>query len=46
MGLSICRSIIEKHGGRIWAEPRDGGGAAFRFSLPIEGAELVDRIAS
>ena len=35
VGLSICRSIIEAHGGRIWASPRDGGGTAFAFALPI-----------
>ncbi len=35
LGLTICRAIIEAHGGRIWAENRDGGGAVFRFSIPI-----------
>lgn len=33
VGLSICRSIIEAHGGRIWAEPNPGGGTVFRFTL-------------
>jgi PAS domain S-box-containing protein len=33
LGLSICRSIIEEHGGRIWEEDRPGGGAIFSFSL-------------
>jgi two-component system sensor histidine kinase KdpD len=37
IGLSICRVIIEAHGGRIWAENRPGGGAAFKFLIPIEG---------
>ena len=35
MGLAISRTIIEAHGGRIWAENKAGGGAAFRFTLPI-----------
>lgn len=35
MGLSISRTIIEAHGGRLWAENRPEGGAAFRFTLPI-----------
>jgi two-component system sensor kinase FixL len=33
LGLSISRTIIEAHGGRIWAEPADIGGAAFHFTL-------------
>jgi two-component system sensor kinase FixL len=34
VGLSISRSIIEAHGGRLWAEPNPGGGTVFRFTLP------------
>jgi two-component system sensor histidine kinase DctS len=36
MGLHICRSIMETHGGRVWAEPNPGGGTVFAFSLPLE----------
>ncbi|HYB41561.1 MAG TPA: ATP-binding protein, partial [Candidatus Methylomirabilis sp.] len=38
LGLAICRAIVDAHGGRIWAESRAGGGAAFRFTLPLEGS--------
>lgn len=37
LGLAICRGIIQAHGGRIWAENRPGGGAVFRFTLPVSG---------
>jgi len=37
LGLAISRGIILAHGGRIWAQPRVGGGAEFRFVLPAEG---------
>jgi len=34
IGLAVCRRVVEAHGGRIWVEPAQGGGSAFRFSLP------------
>jgi two-component system sensor histidine kinase KdpD len=37
LGLTICRAIVKAHGGHIWAENRPGGGAVFRFTLPLEG---------
>ncbi len=35
IGLSICRTIVERHGGRLWYEPNPGGGSRFIFSLPV-----------
>lgn len=41
LGLTICRAIVEAHGGRIWAERHPGGGAVFRFVLPQNGTPPV-----
>ena len=38
MGLAISRSIIEAHGGRLWAEKNEPCGAVFHFTLPIKTA--------
>jgi two-component system sensor histidine kinase DctS len=38
MGLNICRSILELHRGRVWAEPNPDGGTVFSFSLPVDAA--------
>lgn len=39
VGLSICRTIVEAHGGRIWFEPVATGGSIFLFTLPLSGGE-------
>ncbi|WPO42881.1 sensor histidine kinase [Tardiphaga sp. 42S5] len=41
MGLSICRSIIDAHGGRLWAEPRVPTGTRFRFTLPRRSLQVA-----
>jgi PAS domain S-box-containing protein len=42
IGLSVSRSIIEKHGGRLWGEPNDGPGATFAFSVPCVPERTTD----
>jgi two-component system sensor kinase FixL len=46
IGLSISRTIVEAHGGKIWAENGDAGGAIFRFTLPMAEKPAKEREAS
>jgi signal transduction histidine kinase len=41
IGLSISRSIIERHHGRLWAEPNDGPGATFLLSIPCDAKRVA-----
>jgi two-component system sensor histidine kinase KdpD len=41
LGLTICRAIATAHGGKVSASNREGGGASFRFTLPLVGAPLL-----
>jgi len=42
VGLSISRTIVESHGGRIWAEPNEGGGSIFHFTLQAAPVSWTD----
>lgn len=42
IGLSVSRSVIERHGGRLWAEANDGPGATFSFAIPVDPRNLMN----
>jgi signal transduction histidine kinase len=44
MGLTICKSIIEAHDGRLWVTPAAQHGSVFRFELPIKPAPVEERL--
>jgi two-component system sensor kinase FixL len=44
VGLSICRSIVQSHGGELKAEPNPSGGTVFRFTLPLQPAEAAPNV--
>lgn len=43
LGLAVCKGLVEAHGGSIWVEDRENGGAIFRFTLPIGKSEDIEQ---
>jgi two-component system sensor histidine kinase KdpD len=41
LGLAVCKGLVEAHGGRIWAEQREGGGLIVSVTLPVGEAERM-----
>lgn len=46
IGLALVKRIVERHGGRVWVEPKPGDGAAFHFTLPAAGPETAPEAKS
>jgi signal transduction histidine kinase len=42
IGLSVSQSIVDRHSGRLWAEPNDGPGATFSFAVPSSADNAAD----
>ncbi len=43
LGLAVCKGLVEAHGGHIWVENREGGGAVFCFTLPVRATKVEER---